>query len=95
MPRPTTRLSGCPIYLATHASTDGDFGLYRVDLAPAAGGPGPHFHKTISESFFVLSAAMRLFDGRGSATKPTSPHPCCCCSRREFFVRHDNYCSSN
>ena len=51
-------------YLATKASTDGDFGLYRVDLAPAAGGPGPHFHKTMSESFFVLSGTMSLFDGR-------------------------------
>jgi quercetin dioxygenase-like cupin family protein len=51
-------------YLATQSSTDGDFGLYRVDLAPAAGGPGPHFHKTMSESFFVLSGTMRLFDGR-------------------------------
>jgi mannose-6-phosphate isomerase-like protein (cupin superfamily) len=51
-------------YLATKASTDGDFGLFRVDLAPAAGGPGPHFHKTMSESFFVLSGTMSLFDGR-------------------------------
>jgi len=51
-------------YLATKASTEGDFGLYRVDLAPAAGGPGPHFHKTMSESFFVLSGTMSLFDGR-------------------------------
>lgn len=51
-------------YLATKASTDGDFGLFRVNLAPAAGGPGPHFHKTMSESFFVLSGTMSLFDGR-------------------------------
>jgi quercetin dioxygenase-like cupin family protein len=51
-------------YLATQASTDGDFGLYRVDLAPAAGGPSAHFHKTISESFFVLSGTVRLFNGR-------------------------------
>jgi mannose-6-phosphate isomerase-like protein (cupin superfamily) len=50
-------------YLATKASTEGDFGLFRVDLAPAAGGPGPHFHKTMSESFFVLSGTMSLFDG--------------------------------
>lgn len=51
-------------YLATQSSTDGDFGLYRVDLAPAGGGPGPHFHKTISESFFVLAGSLQLFDGR-------------------------------
>ncbi len=27
-------------------------------------GPGPHFHRTISESFYVLSGAVRLYDGR-------------------------------
>ncbi|CAM4148500.1 Quercetin 2,3-dioxygenase [Mycobacterium basiliense] len=51
-------------YLATQASTDGDFGLFRVDIAPAGGGPGPHFHKTMSESFFILSGTMRMHDGR-------------------------------
>lgn len=51
-------------YLATEQSTGGDFGLYRVDLGPQAGGPGPHFHKAMSESFFVLSGQVRLYDGR-------------------------------
>ena len=50
-------------YLATGASTDGDFGLYRWNMGPVPSGPGPHFHKTMSESFFVLSGAMRLYDG--------------------------------
>ncbi|MCX2934798.1 cupin domain-containing protein [Mycobacterium sp. CVI_P3] len=50
-------------YLASQESTGGDFGLYRVDIAAAAGGPGPHFHKAMSESFFVLSGRMRLYDG--------------------------------
>lgn len=51
-------------YLATKASTDGDFGLYRLDMSAVEGGPPTHFHKTMSESFFVLSGTMRLFDGR-------------------------------
>lgn len=51
-------------YLATEQSTGGDFGLYRVDLGPQAGGPGPHFHKAMSESFFILSGRIRLYDGR-------------------------------
>ena len=50
-------------YLATGASTGGEFGLYRVDMGPRAGGPSTHFHKTISESFFVLSGTLRLYDG--------------------------------
>jgi mannose-6-phosphate isomerase-like protein (cupin superfamily) len=32
-------------------------------MGPAFGGPPAHFHKTISESFFILSGTMRLFDG--------------------------------
>ena len=27
-------------------------------------GPAPHFHRSISESFFVLSGTVRLYDGR-------------------------------
>jgi mannose-6-phosphate isomerase-like protein (cupin superfamily) len=50
-------------YLATGASSDGEFGLYRYEMGPKPGGPGPHFHRTLSESFFVLAGAMRLFDG--------------------------------
>ena len=36
-------------YLATGASTDGLFGLYRWSM-PGKGGPGPHFHRTLTES---------------------------------------------
>lgn len=50
-------------YLATHASTGGQFGLYRWEMAAAPGGPGPHFHRTISESFYVLSGTVALYDG--------------------------------
>jgi mannose-6-phosphate isomerase-like protein (cupin superfamily) len=50
-------------YLATGASTHGQFGLYRWDFSGPRSGPGPHFHRSISESFFVLSGTVRLFDG--------------------------------
>jgi quercetin dioxygenase-like cupin family protein len=50
-------------YLANRQKTDGDYGLYRVDIGPAGGGPGPHFHRAMSEAFFVLSGTMKLFDG--------------------------------
>lgn len=51
-------------YLATGASTDGRFGLYRWDFKGPRSGPDPHFHRSISESFFVLSGTIRLFDGK-------------------------------
>lgn len=50
-------------YLATGASTGGEFGLYRVDMPPQGRGPATHFHRTMSESFFVLDGTVRLFDG--------------------------------
>ena len=50
-------------YLATTASTSGDFGLYRWEMAAQPTGPDPHFHRTISESFYVLTGTVRLFDG--------------------------------
>jgi mannose-6-phosphate isomerase-like protein (cupin superfamily) len=50
-------------YLATGASTDGLFGLYRWSMGERPGGPEPHFHKTIAESFFVLDGSVRIFTG--------------------------------
>ncbi|MFD4143387.1 cupin domain-containing protein [Streptomyces sp. NPDC058572] len=50
-------------YLATTASSRGEFGLYRVDMPAKAGGPKSHFHKAISESFFILEGTVRLYDG--------------------------------
>ena len=50
-------------YLATGASTAGEFGLYRWDMSGPPSGPDPHFHRTISESFFILSGTVQLFNG--------------------------------
>jgi mannose-6-phosphate isomerase-like protein (cupin superfamily) len=50
-------------YLATGASTHGPFGLYRWEMGPAPGGPEPHFHRSISESFCILSGTVRIYDG--------------------------------
>jgi mannose-6-phosphate isomerase-like protein (cupin superfamily) len=50
-------------YLATGDSTGGEFGLYRWEMGPAPSGPDPHFHRSISESFFVLTGTVRLYDG--------------------------------
>jgi mannose-6-phosphate isomerase-like protein (cupin superfamily) len=50
-------------YLATSATTHGEFGLYRWNFGPNESGPDPHFHRTISESFFILSGQVRLYNG--------------------------------
>lgn len=50
-------------YLATGVSTEKQFGLYRWDMISHGTGPIPHFHKTMSESFFILSGTVRLFNG--------------------------------
>ncbi|HEX8631450.1 MAG TPA: cupin domain-containing protein [Catenuloplanes sp.] len=51
-------------YLATQVSTNGEFGLYHYAMTEQPSGPAPHFHRTMSESFFVLSGTVRLYDGR-------------------------------
>jgi mannose-6-phosphate isomerase-like protein (cupin superfamily) len=51
-------------YVATGESTGGLFGLYRWSFAGPPSGPGPHFHRTISESFYVLEGTVRIYDGR-------------------------------
>lgn len=56
--------SGFCHYLATGGTTNGQFGLYRWDMGPGLSGPGPHFHRTMSESFFILTGTVRLYDGR-------------------------------
>jgi quercetin dioxygenase-like cupin family protein len=50
-------------YLGTGGSTNGAFGLYRWEMGPKPGGAGAHFHRTITESFYVLSGTVRLYTG--------------------------------
>ena len=50
-------------YLAAPQDTTGRFSLYRWDMSPASGGPGPHFHRTYAETFYVLAGTIRLYDG--------------------------------
>ena len=50
-------------YLATGAGTGGEFGLYKVEMEPRSPGPSTHFHRSISESFYVLSGEVQIFDG--------------------------------
>lgn len=51
-------------YLAQGSETTGTFGLYRWQFAGPESGPGPHFHRTITESFYVLDGTVTIYDGR-------------------------------
>lgn len=53
-------------YLATGPTTDGQFGLYRWDMAavaPAGSTPGGHYHRTFAESFYILDGTVSLYNG--------------------------------
>ena len=52
--------------LSTGQTTDGLYGLYRWDMLPGtpqATTSGGHFHRTFSESFFILNGSVALYDG--------------------------------
>jgi mannose-6-phosphate isomerase-like protein (cupin superfamily) len=51
--------------LATAATTDGHFGLYRWDMTGErkSSTPTGHYHRTFSESFFILEGTVALYDG--------------------------------
>ena len=52
-------------YLATGDRTGATYGLYRWTFGTDESGPDAHFHRAITESFYVLSGEVRLYDGRG------------------------------
>jgi len=49
--------------IAPGSVTNNDFGLFRWEMPGRTGGASPHFHRNISESFYVLSGTVRLFNG--------------------------------
>jgi mannose-6-phosphate isomerase-like protein (cupin superfamily) len=50
-------------YVIKGTDTNSEFGLYRVEMRPQVPGASPHFHRTISESFYVLSGSVSLYNG--------------------------------
>lgn len=51
-------------YLVRGSDSGGLFGLYRWDMSAVPGGPGPHFHRTMTETFHVLEGVVQIYDGR-------------------------------
>src|SRR6476620_11397210 len=62
---PTTNVH----YLATGATTGGDFGLYRREMAGPPSGPAPHFHARSPSRSRCCPARL------GSTTAATGPTP--------------------
>ncbi|WP_138757136.1 cupin domain-containing protein [Modestobacter altitudinis] len=56
-------IAGRTRFVATGAQTRGDFGLFEVTMSPGGGGPGPHLHRTFSESFVVLEGSLAVLSG--------------------------------
>jgi len=52
--------AGTTRFVATGAQTGGDFGLFEVTMPPGGSGPGPHLHRTFSESFHVLEGSLAV-----------------------------------
>lgn len=57
--RPTTSVR----FVAPGSVTRGQFGLFHWEMEAHAGGPSPHFHRTFSESFYILDGTVRLYGG--------------------------------
>jgi hypothetical protein len=50
-------------FTAPGSTTSGQYGLFEWNMTQARGGADPHFHKTFSESFYVMEGVVRLFNG--------------------------------
>lgn len=50
-------------HLALGSGTGGTYGLYRWEFGGPPSGPGAHFHRAITESFYVLEGTVTIYDG--------------------------------
>ncbi|MEU8003078.1 cupin domain-containing protein [Catellatospora sp. NPDC049111] len=50
-------------FVAPGSVTQGRFGLYEWHMPAGAGGADAHFHRTFSESFYVMTGTVQLYDG--------------------------------
>jgi len=61
----TFKISGTHVrFVAPGTATRGQFGLFEWNMQPHTGGADAHFHKTFSESFFVLTGTVEFFNGQ-------------------------------
>lgn len=61
----TFQTSGTQVrFVAPGTATRGQYGLFEWNMQPRTAGADAHFHKTFSESFFVLSGTVEFFNGQ-------------------------------
>jgi mannose-6-phosphate isomerase-like protein (cupin superfamily) len=51
------------VFTAPGSATRGQYGLFEWNMTGTPDGAHPHFHKTFSESFYVMEGTVRLFNG--------------------------------
>src|SRR5262249_48758686 len=51
-------------FVAPGTFTAGQYGLFEWHMPANAGGASPHFHRTFSESFYILTGTVQLYDGQ-------------------------------
>jgi len=51
------------VFTAPGSATNGQYGLFEWNMTGTRGGADPHFHKTFSESFYIMEGTVRLFNG--------------------------------
>jgi len=60
----TFKSSGTHVrFVAPGTATRGQYGLFEWNMQPHTAGADAHFHKTFSESFFVLKGTVEFFNG--------------------------------
>jgi quercetin dioxygenase-like cupin family protein len=52
--------SGGPLLVAPSSATDGEFGIFEIEVAAGAPPVTPHYHSGFTESFYVLDGAVGL-----------------------------------
>lgn len=57
------RPTGQTFFTAPGSMTENRFGLFRWDMDATGGGAGAHFHRTFSESFYVLDGTVTFYNG--------------------------------
>jgi quercetin dioxygenase-like cupin family protein len=55
-------------FVAPGSVTAGRYGLFEYAMGPHSPGPGPHFHRTFSESFYVLTGELTILADGAWAT---------------------------